>query len=148
MCSRLIVALASVAIVATSPVVSYSQDANIGAQAEDIGMREYVNSCAVCHGDFGKGDGPLVPWLKQPIPDLTTLQKRNNGVFAFDRIYRIVDGREEIASHGRRDMPVWGKSYSMKFEGYFPSFVTPKQLESFVRGRNLGVSWVHLLLPR
>ena len=72
---NLIPAFALAMLVAT-PVASYAQNSTIGAQAEDIGMREYVNHCAVCHGDFGKGDGPLVPWLRQTIPDLTTIQRK------------------------------------------------------------------------
>ena len=27
------------------------------AQTGDIGKREYLNGCAVCHGESGKGDG-------------------------------------------------------------------------------------------
>ena len=53
------------------------------AQGEDAGRREYVNSCAVCHGDSGRGDGPIVASLKTPPTDLTTLQKNNMGVFPF-----------------------------------------------------------------
>lgn len=129
----------TLAMIVATPMACYAQNSNIGAQADDIGMREYVNHCAVCHGDFGKGDGPLVPWLKQTIPDLTTIQKRNNGVFPFERIYGIVDGREEIGSHGRRDMPIWGRSFSRQLEGYFPQSLAPKQLDSFVRGRILAL---------
>ena len=64
------------------------------AEAEDIGKREYVNRCAVCHGDGGKGDGPLSAVLKIPVSDLTKIQKNNAGVFPFDRLYRVIDGRE------------------------------------------------------
>ncbi|MFI4961002.1 MAG: c-type cytochrome, partial [Hyphomicrobiales bacterium] len=51
-------ALLGAALIAV-PVVGYSQ-------AVEIGKREYVNSCAVCHGDSGKGDGPIVASLKTP----------------------------------------------------------------------------------
>ncbi len=118
-----------------TPMDGYAQAPNIDAQTRDIGMREYVNNCAVCHGDWGKGDGPLAVLLKKPVPDLSAIQKNNSGVFPFDRIYGIVDGREEVAAHGLREMPVWGKSFSKKAEGYFLEFVGPKELESFVRGR-------------
>ena len=73
------------------------------AQAEDIGKREDVNRCAVCHGDAGKGDGPLSALLKIPVSDLTKVQKNNAGVFPFDGF----DGREAVAAHGSRNMPVW-----------------------------------------
>lgn len=129
----------ALAMIVATPVASYAQNSNIGAQAEDIGMREYVHNCAVCHGDWGKGDGPLAVLLKNPVPDLTTIQKNNAGVFPFDRVYGIVDGREAVAAHGPREMPVWGikkaEGYFREFEGYFLEYVGPKELESFVRGR-------------
>jgi mono/diheme cytochrome c family protein len=84
------------------------------AQATDIGKIEYVNSCAVCHGDSGKGDGPLVKSLKIVPTDLTILQMNNNGVFPTGRVYEVIDGREAIAAHGPRDMPVWGDRFKEK----------------------------------
>jgi len=84
------------------------------AQATDIGKFEYVNSCAVCHGDSGKRDGPLVKSVKIAPTDLTILQKNNNGVFPTGRVYEVVDGREAIAAHGPRDMAVWGDRFKEK----------------------------------
>jgi mono/diheme cytochrome c family protein len=86
----------------------------IYAQAADIGEREYVNSCAVCHGDSGRGDGPLVASLNIAPADLTKIQKSNNGVFPFGRVYEVIDGRKTIAAHGSRDMPVWGDRFKEK----------------------------------
>jgi hypothetical protein len=43
--------------------------------------------------------------------DLTTLSKRNGGVFPAQRVYEIIDGREEVKAHGSREMPVWGKQF-------------------------------------
>src|SRR5579864_6547315 len=37
--------------------------------------------CAVCHGEDGKGHGPLAPQLKAMPSDLTILAKANNGQF-------------------------------------------------------------------
>ena len=84
------------------------------AQGEDAGRREYVNSCAVCHGDSGRGDGPIVASLKIAPADLTKIQKSNNGVFPFGRVYEVIDGRKTIAAHGSRDMPVWGDRFREK----------------------------------
>jgi hypothetical protein len=95
--TTLIRALAGVAALlptVVAPATGFGQTA-IDAQAEDIGMREHVSGCAVCRGNFGKGDGPLNPLLKKPSPYLTVIQKRNNGVFPFDRVYRMIDGRDE-----------------------------------------------------
>jgi len=68
----------------------------------------YVAYCAACHGKDGKGDGPAASALKVAPPDLTTLAKRNNGVFPGDRVYRTIGGQIEIAAHGSKEMPVWG----------------------------------------
>lgn len=80
------------------------------ADQVDIGKQEFATSCAVCHGPGGKGDGRYEPVLQGPnLPDLTTISKRNGGVFPRKLIYEIVDGRTSVLTHGTpREMPVWG----------------------------------------
>ncbi len=79
------------------------------AQNIDVGRAEYQSSCAACHGVDGKGDGPVSKELKTPPADLTVLAKNNNGVFPYDMVYQVIDGRNStIASHGTREMPIWG----------------------------------------
>lgn len=107
------------------------------AQAVDIGEREYVNRCAVCHGGGGKGDGPLSGLLKKPVSDLTKIQKNNTGVFPFDRLYGVIDGREAVAAHGPREMPVWGSENAVDLATGFR--VNPKEMESYVRGRIIAL---------
>lgn len=76
---------------------------------DDVGKTQYQASCASCHGIDAKGDGPVSKELKTPAADLTVLAKNNNGVFPYDRIYQMIDGRNStIASHGTREMPIWG----------------------------------------
>jgi hypothetical protein len=41
---------------------------------------------------------------------LTTYTARNGGVFPSERLRRIVDGRD-VATHGDREMPVWGDAF-------------------------------------
>lgn len=73
---------------------------------------EFVNSCASCHGEDGKGAGFLTRLFKGVDPgDLTQLAARNDGKFPFDRIFEVIDGRAEVAAHGDRKMPVWGDRY-------------------------------------
>jgi mono/diheme cytochrome c family protein len=72
------------------------------------GAEMYRTYCAVCHGLDGKGNGPAAPALKQPVPDLTLLSKRNGGEFPSFRVGNIIQGDSEIAAHGARDMPMWG----------------------------------------
>jgi mono/diheme cytochrome c family protein len=78
----------------------------------DRGKAEYHSSCAPCHGSDGKGTGPVSAGLKVPPPDLTVLAKKNNGVFPFNSVSEIIDGRKTIIAHGTRDMPIWGDRYT------------------------------------
>ncbi len=79
------------------------------AQNVDVGKTEYQSSCAACHGSGAKGDGPVGKALKTAPADLTVLAKNNNGVFPYDKVYQMIDGRNTtIISHGTREMPVWG----------------------------------------
>ncbi len=80
------------------------------ASAQDgIGKMQYQSSCAACHGIDAKGDGPVSKELKTRPADLTVLAKNNSGVFPYDRVYQMIDGRNTtVASHGTREMPVWG----------------------------------------
>jgi mono/diheme cytochrome c family protein len=68
----------------------------------------YRAYCASCHGKNGKGNGPVAPALKATVPDLTVIAKNNRGQFPVARVRSILMGEEGIASHGSREMPVWG----------------------------------------
>jgi len=84
-----------------------------GSQAQefDAGKFEYQVGCAACHGIEGKGMGPVAVLFGVPPPDLTVLAKKNNGVFPFNFVYEVIDGRKVIIAHGTRDMPIWGNRY-------------------------------------
>jgi mono/diheme cytochrome c family protein len=110
------------------------------AEKADLGRSEYMNSCALCHGKDGKGTGAINDLLKQRPADLTTLAKRNNGVFPVDRVYAVIDGRATIAAHGERDMPAWGARYSsdsVKAAEYYMD--VPYDAEMFARARILSL---------
>lgn len=108
------------------------------ADIVDVGKIEYRSSCAVCHGSTGKGDGPLNWELTHRPTDLTVLAKNNNGVFPFDRIYQIIDGRSEVKSHGSREMPVWGRSFNLQSSAYFGNY-PDNDTESAARSRILAL---------
>lgn len=83
----------------------------IQAQQEDVieaGREIFLRKCAVCHGTEGKGDGRLGPHLKTTPADLAHISRRYDGTFPFWVIYNEIDGREDVAAHGSREMPVWG----------------------------------------
>lgn len=81
------------------------------AQEMSYGQAEYLNSCAVCHGVDGTGDGPLRDLLIRRPADLTQLSKRNGGAFPYSRVFATIDGRYAVPSHGNREMPVWGRLF-------------------------------------
>ena len=105
-------------------------------QRVDVGKREYDNNCASCHGRDGKGGGPFVELLKRSPPDLTTLAKRNGGVFPMARVYEVIEGAG--AGHGSRDMPVWGQEYSTRAADYYMD--APYNSEAYVRARILALA--------
>jgi cytochrome c553 len=75
--------------------------------ASDAG-KMFSTYCAVCHGKEGKGDGPAAKALAKTPADLTKLTARNNGTFPEIRVRRYIEGLDEVAAHGTRDMPMWG----------------------------------------
>src|SRR4029077_16159684 len=72
------------------------------------GRLAYRIHCASCHGETGKGDGPMVDVLKVHPADLTRLAASHDGLFPRDEVYEAIDGRRTIAGHGPAGMPVWG----------------------------------------
>ena len=83
---------------------------NTSARSQDLdfGQTEFLSKCAECHGADGKGAGPRSADMKRKPADLTVLAKRNNGVFAAEAVYKMIDGREARTSHGSSEMPIWG----------------------------------------
>ena len=74
--------------------------------------------CATCHGRDGRGNGPAGSALKTPPADLTLIAKRHGGRFPRASIAAYVTGdAPPMASHGSRDMPLWGPI----FRGLDPS---------------------------
>jgi cytochrome c553 len=51
------------------------------------GQRIYSAYCEFCHGEKGKGDGPMVEHLQVQPTDLTQIQKKNAGQFPFWHVY-------------------------------------------------------------
>ena len=72
------------------------------------GSEMYKAYCASCHGMKGLSDGPVAEHLKVPVPDLTTLSKRNKGVYPAAHVTQVIRGEVGLRSHGIQDMPVWG----------------------------------------
>jgi hypothetical protein len=75
------------------------------------GPELYERFCAACHGDQGRGDGPVAATMSVLVPDLTRLAQRNDGRFPAGKVRDIVDGRSIVIAHGTRYMPVWGYEF-------------------------------------
>jgi mono/diheme cytochrome c family protein len=79
--------------------------------AEDVteGRVLYGRYCAACHGIAADGNGPVAPVLRQAPSDLRRLGERYERPLPAERLARFVDGRDAVAAHGPREMPVWGE---------------------------------------
>ncbi|MFC0161024.1 c-type cytochrome [Mameliella alba] len=93
-------------------VCAFLVAAPVHAQDPDIaaGKREYMVACAGCHGESGKGDGPLAGILEIHTPSLTTITERTGGGdFPFYNTLKLIDGRD-VRAHGGA-MPIWGERF-------------------------------------
>jgi mono/diheme cytochrome c family protein len=103
-------------------------------QIVDLGKYYFESHCAICHGPNGTGlpPEPGLTFLTKNVPNLTTVSKRNGGVFPFVRVYETIDGRNEVQAHGTtRDMPIWGREFtaqSLELNPYYNS-------EAFARAK-------------
>ncbi|HEU4530146.1 MAG TPA: cytochrome c [Steroidobacteraceae bacterium] len=94
-------------------LLAFAAATAVGAQdlSSYSGAQLFTRYCASCHGTGGEGDGPVAPFFKLAPPDLTRIAARHGGRFPDDKMRAIVDGRENPAPHGKREMPVWGLEF-------------------------------------
>ena len=86
--------------------------------ADDLsGATLFANHCAACHGPRGEGDGPVAAVMQIAVPNLRTLTQRSHGTFPTDAVMGYIDGRKIPASHGDRQMPIWGDVFSAESSG-------------------------------
>jgi mono/diheme cytochrome c family protein len=85
-----------------------SKDAQDKQAVAESGKTLFGEYCASCHGQSGKGDGPVASVLKRTPADLTTLAARNNGKFPTLRVMQAIKAGPSIPAHGSPIMPVWG----------------------------------------
>jgi mono/diheme cytochrome c family protein len=94
------------------------------------GRAEYEAYCMACHGIAADGTGPVAPYMSPRPADLRRIAARRGGVFPHAAIEAFVDGRDPIAAHGSRDMPIWGRAFREETE-------LDQLTETRVRGRIL-----------
>ena len=108
------------------------------SQEESIGERDFNENCAICHGKDGKG-GPFAEFLKHNVRPLTTLRKDNKGIFPFERIYKVIDGRIAVKGHGSAEMPIWGSEFKAASVGTHGPFFGEFYSEDITRARILAL---------
>jgi mono/diheme cytochrome c family protein len=114
--------VAATARVAAAALMLMVLGANTRPAAAQSGKQDYEKYCADCHGSGGKGDGPTVQAIpmKPPPPALTQLTRRNGGKFPFDDVVNTIDGRKNIPSHERLEMPFLGTTLQEPGQEFTP----------------------------
>ncbi len=111
-------ALAAPGIGATAAVLLTVLAACVDTRTDEAtGEQLYRRYCASCHGESGRGDGPLAASLAPPPTDLTRLASGSGGKFDEASVMMAIDGRRAVAQHGPREMPVWGAVFAEKHVG-------------------------------
>lgn len=105
----------------------------------DIGRIEFMASCAQCHGSEGRGDGIMAQFLTVPPPDLTRIQRDNDGVFPAATLYEIIEGGTAASVHGTREMPAWGDRFSVQAHLLLGWPLEPEDRDAFIRSRILAL---------
>lgn len=103
-----ILAVIAVALTLWATIPAIGQENDEPAYSPASGRITFRTYCANCHGDTGTGDGYIADTLNRKPADLTRIASRNGGEFPAEQIRATIDGREEVRSHGRREMPLWG----------------------------------------
>ena len=109
------------------------------ANGVELGKQEYMIACAGCHGESGKGTGPLASLLSIETPDLTTITERTGGgEFPYRNTTLLIDGRDDIRAHGG-DMPIWGDRYMATLRARDDPYMTGEAANLMVMGRVLAL---------
>ena len=99
---------------ASAPARADQAEGSKGDLVLDMGRADFLRHCAACHGEGGRGDGPVAASLRVPPADLTRIAARRAGSFPAAEVTEIVDGRRAVGAHGLREMPVWGVVFSTR----------------------------------
>jgi mono/diheme cytochrome c family protein len=105
--------------------------------AAQSGKQDYDKYCADCHGPEGKGNGSALSTIPMnpPPPDLTLLAAKNGGKFPFQNVVDIIDGRKNIPSHERIQMPFLGTTLQEPGKEFTPESdaAVKQRIESMAR---------------
>jgi len=113
---RFLVLMMVVTAVNVQPLLAQNQPAKIERSAAApispaSGHDMFMSYCAPCHGKDARGDGPAASALKIAPADLTILAKTNGGKYPANKVTSVLSGQTDLAAHGNKEMPVWGKVF-------------------------------------
>lgn len=80
-------------------------------QGEDYNSGAYLYKafCASCHGEHGRGDGPVADLTEPHASNLTLLQSRAGGVYPRAQVRAVLDGTTQLKGHDGPAMPNWSR---------------------------------------
>ena len=105
--NRIVTIGLAAALLASISVSAFEAVTLVDYTGEEI----FLKYCAACHGESGRGDGPVARGLVTAVPDLTAISRRY-GEFPAMQIAETIDGRAaRVDAHGTRIMPVWGYEF-------------------------------------
>src|SRR5215510_4091143 len=93
------------------PLAAQEKPPLIPGQTMSAGQQYFLRYCSACHGQTGRGDGPVAAALRTPPADLTRIAQRRAGHFPVAEIAALIDGRTVLPAHGSREMPIWGERF-------------------------------------
>jgi cytochrome c oxidase cbb3-type subunit III len=70
-------------------------------------MRTYASYCANCHGEWGRGDGPVSPALKTKPKDLSNPERLSK--FSDEQLFNAIKYGGPALGLTTTDMPAWGE---------------------------------------
>ena len=106
---RVFLPLALGALLAGGVAITFAAD---DGEQETNGENTFRTYCRTCHGDSGKGDGPVAKALDKAPSDLTHIQARNQGKYPGDRIFRAIAEGKNVKGHDTQDMPGWQDAFA------------------------------------
>ncbi len=111
-CMYLVALVALAASAAQSEELAVKTLENPRLKQEAALYRQY---CSACHGQSGRGDGIVAPFMDPSPLDLTAIKTNFGGEFPRYLVVMSVDGRDTVRAHGESDMPVWGEVFAEQF---------------------------------
>jgi len=99
--------IAILCVIFLASTATVAQIAKPERPAVERGKVTFRESCAACHGEGGRGNGPASEAMKRRPTNLTTLAKQK-GVFQASDVEASIKGTSPVVAHGSPGMMVWG----------------------------------------